>query len=68
MWIVVDIGCIECGEASEIVGIFSDKVRADGIAEQLNKKLPFTHGQHSYVVFPIPVKLDEVHPAYLEYI
>jgi hypothetical protein len=27
-WIVVNIGCIECGVSSNIVGVFTDKERA----------------------------------------
>lgn len=53
-YIVVDIGCIECGVSSNLVGIFTEKDKADNIANRLNKSKEATWlygGQHNYVVF-----------------
>lgn len=53
-YVVIDIGCLECGESSNIVGAYSNKARADSIATRLNKNLSFTTGQHAYEVFKLP--------------
>jgi hypothetical protein len=55
MWLVMDIGCIECGVSSKIVGVFADKAKADEIAAACCK----THywrdgGQNAFEVFEIP--------------
>ena len=63
-WIVVNIGCIECGVTSDIVGVFTDKQAADALAISLAE----THGwredgQNEFEVFPLP-PLDTVNDAY----
>jgi D-serine deaminase-like pyridoxal phosphate-dependent protein len=55
MWIVVNIGCIECGVSSNIVGLFDDEERAKHVAETLDKEMGWREGgQNSYEVFPQP--------------
>lgn len=54
-WIVVNIGCIECGVSSNIVGRFDDEAKAIALAAQLYK----THGlreggQNEFEVFQLP--------------
>ena len=29
MWILVDVGCIECGEKSTVIGFFESREKAD---------------------------------------
>ena len=66
-WIVVDIGCIECGASSGIVGMFDNEVAANAIAYQLHSEADFKDGgQHKYDVFPTPV-LNAIHQDYAEY-
>jgi hypothetical protein len=55
MYIVVDIGCIECGVASGVVGVFSDKARAEQIAIECSRHYDFAGGgQHHFNVFEVP--------------
>lgn len=54
MWIVMDIGCIECGEGSNLVGLFTNEDKANKFAATLNEKRGFTVGQHNYEVFKLP--------------
>jgi len=55
MKVLVDIGCIECGEDSAIVGVFEDE-EADRLATALNaSRATFQRGQHSFEAFPLPV-------------
>lgn len=55
MYIVVDIGCIECGVPSKIVGLFADKARADAVAAACEEKYRWReHGQNNYEVFELP--------------
>ena len=55
MWIIVNIGCIECGVSSNIVGVFTDEAKANDLAERLDDCLGWRQGgQNSYEVFPVP--------------
>jgi hypothetical protein len=55
LWIVVNIGCIECGVSSNIVGVFNDVEEANSIAGTLNNKMNWREGgQNSFEVFPMP--------------
>ena len=55
LWIVVNIGCIECNVSSNIVGVFDDKNRADKLASDLLKTHEWRKGgQNSFEVFPMP--------------
>jgi hypothetical protein len=65
-WIVVNVGCIECGVSSNIVGVFTEEDRAKATAAQLDR----THywrggGQNAFEVFPMP-ELDVVAPEYAQ--
>jgi len=54
-YLVMNIGCIECGVSSNIVGLFADKARADAVAEACDDKHSWRqHGQNSYEVFELP--------------
>lgn len=55
MYLVMNIGCIECGVSSQIVGLFADKAIADSVAEQCYKLHSWReHGQNAYEVFELP--------------
>jgi len=68
-WIIVNVGCIECGVGSNVVGVFTDEAKANGIADRLNEGNASWRqgGQNSYEVFPMP-KLNTVAEEYLEYL
>jgi len=66
MWIVVNIGCIECGVSSNIVGVFTDKTRAHNLADSLYDSHGWREGgQNAFEVFPMP-ELDTMNPEYRE--
>jgi len=55
MYIVVNIGCIECGVSSNIVGIFQDETTAKSIAAKCAEKYAWREGgQNSFEVFIAP--------------
>lgn len=65
MWIVVNIGCIECGVSSNIVGVFADETQANEIAKGFDKEFNWREGgQNSFEVFPMP-EVGIIHPEYL---
>lgn len=39
MWLVFNIGCIECGVSSNVVAVYPHKHEADAIAAKLNEKI-----------------------------
>lgn len=54
MFVAVDIGCIECGEASAVLGIFHTKKRAEAVcAEHRARQAENRKGQHSFEVFEV---------------
>lgn len=59
MYLVFDIGCIECGESSNVVGVYDTRVEADIVAEDWVSEddywgRPEWGGQHSVEVFELP--------------
>lgn len=55
MWLVMNIGCIECGVSSAIVGVFAEEAKADEIAEKCSKIFSWREGgQNSFEVFELP--------------
>ena len=66
LWILVNIGCIECGVSSQIVGVFDDEAHARALAEQLGESHGWREsGQNAFEVFPMPA-VNEIHAEYLE--
>lgn len=51
-WIVMDIGCIECGESSDLVGVYPTKDQAEAVIEKLEQAgLRWRGGQHEFEAF-----------------
>lgn len=64
MWLVFDVGCIECGVSSNVVAIYPTEQEANAVAEKLNNTYEWREGgQNSYEVF----KLGELHEVNAEY-
>jgi hypothetical protein len=47
LYIVIDVGCLECGETSGIYSTHSDMAKA---VKSMNKAPTFTLGQHAYFI------------------
>lgn len=55
MYLVMNIGCLECGVSSKIVGLFAEKARADAVATACIAKHSWREdGQNAYEVFALP--------------
>jgi len=53
-WLAFDIGCIECGESSNVIGIYASREGAQAAADAAEKaQLEDWHGQHSMEVFDL---------------
>jgi hypothetical protein len=66
MWILVNIGCIECGVSSNIVGVFDNQEYANELANQFDDKFGWREGgQNSFVVFPMP-EINAIHSEYAD--
>jgi hypothetical protein len=51
VYVAVDIGCIECGESSRVIGVFIRQEDADNAAEQAEKEQAANWGgQHEFIV------------------
>jgi hypothetical protein len=65
MYVVVNIGCIECGVSSKIVGMFAEKARAVAVAEACDELHDWREfGQNRYEVFELPDVPERVDPEY----
>lgn len=54
MWLVFNVGCIECGVSSNVVAVYPHKHEADKVAEKLNNEHSWREGgQNSYEVFEL---------------
>lgn len=63
-YIVVNIGCLECGVSSNIVGVFADKKRADDIATACSENYNWREGgQNVFEVFELP-EPEIINPEY----
>lgn len=51
MWIVMDIGCLECNVPTSVVGVFTNEERAKKTARILDRK---SGSDQSFKVFPMP--------------
>lgn len=55
LWLLIDIGCIECGEDSKPIGLYLTKAEAEKAAD-LNggEGSYFESGQHYVEIFEVP--------------
>ncbi len=54
-YMVFNIGCIECGVSSNVVGLFTDKAKADALAHTLRDTHGWREGgQNAFRVFELP--------------
>ena len=60
-YVLVDIGCIECGEDTNVLGIFTDMERAIKVMDDHDKRQKENWtGQHSFEIF----ERDELNKEY----
>lgn len=53
-YVVVDIGCIECGESTNILGIFENEAKAGEILKDHEERQKEKwSGQHAFEIFEI---------------
>lgn len=65
MFLVMNIGCIECGVSSNVVGVFTDKDTAQAVADTCQDKYYFREGgQNSFEVFELPDNFNTVNEEY----
>jgi len=54
LYVALDIGCIECGEGSEVLGIFKTEEAAQAVADAARKKQAENWaGEHHFEVHVI---------------
>jgi hypothetical protein len=59
-YLVFNIGCIECGVSSNVVGVYATKEEADAVAEKCNAKLSWReHGQNTFEVFDLSAPMAQ---------
>ena len=59
-YVAVDIGCIECGEPSNVIGVFTTKEAAEEACEDHETRQEANwKGDHSFVFFAVEA-IDQV--------
>ena len=66
-YVVVDVGCLECGEESSVLGIFTDRKKAEEIMKKC-KEYQSEHwmGQHYFFIEEIKEENKLVNDYYKE--
>jgi hypothetical protein len=65
-YLLFNVGCIECGVSSKVVGVFDAKEEAEKHAERLDDTHGWREGgQNSFKVFPLPDEVNKLDPEYL---
>ncbi|MDX8290933.1 hypothetical protein SLL00_14060 [Metabacillus indicus] len=61
-YVVVDIGCSDCGEASNVVGVFTEEDKARTALEQYKKanKLDLYGDDHQFLIYGVK-ELNQIH-------
>lgn len=63
-YILVNIGCIECGVSSNIVGVFDNKEKAEELGKLCYEKYGWREGgENSFEIFEMP-KLNVINKEY----
>ncbi len=53
-WVVVNIGCIECGVSSDVVGVYATKEEAERVASACDDDLSWREGgQNEFEVYDL---------------
>lgn len=53
-FVAVDIGCIECGESSAVLGVFTDKAQAEEVCNKAKKEQHENWtGEHHFDVYEV---------------
>ena len=66
-YVVVDVGCIECGEESAVLGIFTDKKKAEEIMKKCEEyQSAHWMGQHYFFIEEIKEENELANDYYKE--
>lgn len=66
MYVVVNIGCIECGVSSNIVGVFDLKEAAETVVQYCEENFSWRDGgQNSFEIFLLP-EFNVLNPEYIK--
>ena len=54
MYLVIDVGCLECDEETFVVGVFEDKERAEEVFTKLGGNYIWVAPQGRILMFELP--------------
>lgn len=65
-WAVVNVGCIECGVSSKLVGVFATRAEAEAVEAACDRLFGWREGgQNAFYTFELP-PVGVVDPEYRE--
>ena len=54
LYVAVDVGCIECGEETSVLGVFTDPIKAEQVCdEHSDRQAENWNGSHSFEVHTV---------------
>ena len=64
-YVIINIGCLECGVSSDIVGVFTDREEAEKVSNELSDIHSWREGgQNAFQVFEIPQQKNKIKEDY----
>jgi len=65
MYLVIDIGCLECEEETFVVGVFEDKDQAESVFDKLGGNNKSYAPQGRFLMFELPT-MNTIGPEYVD--
>lgn len=65
LYVVVDVGCIHCGEETNVLGVFTDENKALDVLDEYEKRQEENwHGQHCFGIYEVNEINQEIRVEY----
>jgi len=65
MYLVIDVGCLECDEETYVVGVFEDKEQAEDVFIKLGGNHTYAAPQGRILMFELP-EMNQVTSEYVD--
>lgn len=65
LYVVVDVGCIECGEVTNVLGVFTDENKACDVLDEHEKRQEENwRGEHRFNIYEVNEIDQEIRVEY----
>lgn len=68
LYVVVDVGCIECGEVTRVLGVFTDENKAlEVLKDHAERQRKGWWGHHDFNMYEVDGINQEIRVEYIEH-